>query len=242
MLRWLNDCKIFLLLIIMSKNLWKVIVGSLIGVLTSSIISGCNQEKRIQVTTEGIPRKIVVASKHGAKLYNSNELKQVQSTATQWEILFVIQDLGKSYEVTRDIEDISHPLFVEKTKEFIDWNTYFSIAYKNSPHQTTPPREPVKFYETLKDLKNHNQEISMIEKSKHSGRSDPAEHHAVVLTDSGNDTYHVLSLYDDLIDNQYVFLGNYSAGYIKFSKDATFLCRYISNLSINAETKGVAKT
>jgi hypothetical protein len=205
-------------------------IGVIIFVLlSSSIVSGCSQQKQVQVTPEGIPRKIVVANKGVTNLYSSNELKQVQSKATQWEILFVIQDLGESYEVTRDIEDILHPLFVKKTKELIDWNTYFSIAYKNSPHQTIPPREPVKFYKTLKDLGNHNkEELSMIEKSKHSGRSDPAEHHAVVLSDSGNDTYHVLSLYDDLINNQYISLGNYSDGYIKFSKDANFLCRYIS--------------
>jgi hypothetical protein len=138
----------------------------------SSIISGCSQEKQIQVTPEGIPRKIVVASKDGTKLYKSSELNQVQSTATQWEILFVIEDLATSYEVTRDVEDISHPLFVNKTKELIDWNTYFSIAYKNSPDYVTPPRERIKFYKTLKDLEDRNQkEISMIEKPKHSGKS-----------------------------------------------------------------------
>jgi hypothetical protein len=196
---------------------------------TSSIVSSCSQEKRIQITPEGIPRKIVVASKDGTNLYNSSELNQVQSTATQWEILFVIQDLEASYEVTRDIEDISHPLFVRKAKELIDWNTYFSIAYKNSPHETTPPRERVKFYKTIEDLKNRNQEkISIIEKSQHSGRSEPSEHHAVILGDLGNDAYHVVSLYDDLVNDKYTFLGNYSEGYIKFSKDSIFLCRYIS--------------
>lgn len=204
-------------------------IGVIIFILwSSSIVSGC-QEKRIQLTPEGIPRKIVVANKDGSKLYNSNELNQIQATATQWEILFVIQDLGTSYEVTRDVEDISQPLFVRKTKELIDWNTYFSIAYKNSPDYVTPSRERVKFYKTLKDLQDRNQkEISMIEKSKHSGRSDPSEHYAVVLNDLGNDAYHVVSLYDDLVNNKYTFLGNYDNGYIKFSKDSIFLCRYVS--------------
>jgi hypothetical protein len=61
-----------------------------------------------------------------------------------------------------------------------------------------------------------------------SRKSEPSEHHAVVLKDLGNDAYHVASLYDDLINNKYTSLGNYDYGHIKFSKDSIFLCRYVS--------------
>jgi hypothetical protein len=199
--------------------------------------SGCVTSKQIK-TINGIPNKVIVANKHGAKAYKDSDLKTNTATLKQWDVLFVVEVSDKAYEVTSEISNELKTFFIQKTDEIIEWNTYFALPSKNSPHNSN--RERVKFYKTIDDLKKHNDKnLSMIEKAKHSGKSLPTANPVAVLQDFGGEVYYVSSLVDNLVDGQYVFMGEYRNGYVKQSKNASFLCRYISKDEIKTQLQKV---
>lgn len=204
------------------------------------MISSCST-KKVEVTN-GIPLKIVIGDKNGVPIYDSNDLNTYKSSAKQWDTFFIVSQSEKSYEVTHDIKDIKNTFYIKKTKDTINWNTYFALAYKNSPHSTTPRRERVGYYRTIKGLKAKDREERIkIEKFKHPEKTMPSDHHDIILKSLEDNILYTVGMYDDVINNEYVFQGNYSAGYMSLSDDANFICRYINKIDLQDHLRRVLR-
>ena len=192
-----------------------------------SIGSGCIGCKKKSLKTEdGIPRKLLIR-KDNTPLYESEQMIYSPKSARQWQIYYIFKELIAGYIVSphMKISRKSTTYFVKKSDVF-EWNSYFCLAFKNSPHNTN--RKRIKFYKTYFESLNDNGNIVIIEKPKH--RTNFLHRDAIpILQEYDNSIYYIASLYDDIDENgNYVFLGNYNFAYVKYLQNAFVFRRYVN--------------
>jgi hypothetical protein len=223
-------------------------------ILASFGLLSC-QSKRILTTSEGIYRKVVVRE-DDTPLYDSTQFKDNVATVNQWDILYVYGDSKSKnswdiskffqnshsknyYIVSRGIkENLETPMYINKNDVF-EWNSYFCISYKTSPHQSG--RDRIITYETLKAAKEHDKSQSHIrEKEKHGvhRNASPDPNCKPILEEHKNGIYHIATLYDNIDEEgNYVFLGNYDFGYVHYNKNAHQFYRYVNKGQLDSQLK-----
>lgn len=216
---------------------------SIFVVLFVSFLSlGC--ESKVLETREGIPRKIIVSSEDGTTLYADEDFQEGVEEADQWDPLFIlaIQDDSKEkdgyFKVSKKVDDYNESFYVRKEDAF-EWNSDFSLAFRNSPHLADRPI--VKIYETLEGLKSGDGNVVMQEKEEHSGefRSTSTQ---PVLKDLSNEenAYRIAALYD-ICDKQGIcrFEGDYDFGFVEFDREAYRLYRYVSEQQLRDNANAI---
>lgn len=223
-------------------------------ILASFSLLSC-QSKSTLKTSEGIYRKLVVRE-DDTPLYDSTQLKDNVATVDQWDILYVYGESKSKdswnilkffqnsqtedyYVVSRVMqENIETPRYIKKTDVF-EWNSYFCLSYKTSPHQAG--RDRIFTYETLKAAQERDKSQSHIrEKEKHGvhRNASPDPNCQPILEEHKNGIYHIATLYDNIDEEgNYVFLGNYDFGYVRYNKNAHQFYRYVNKRELDYQLK-----
>jgi hypothetical protein len=174
-----------------------IVMSLVISSLVISVLMLSSCSAKVQETPEGIPKKVVIGDKGGANLYDSKDLRNHSKKAKQWDTFFVVGIQENYYEVTSDLNDLSHNLFIKKTEYTIPWNTYLALGAKNSPHNANPKRQPTRYWKTLESLQlKQDSGVLLIEKPKHSGKVHPSGNHDPIMRDHGNNVYQIAALHD----------------------------------------------
>jgi hypothetical protein len=196
----------------------------------------------VLTTEHGSVRRVVVANKNGTSLYDSSKLNNSKSNAKQWDILFLLEDDKNRnyYKVSKSLDDpynLNNVSYIIK-KDVFEWNSYFCLGYKNSPHQVN--RQRVKYYRTINGLKNKDSnDVVIVEKKRHRGYF-TSINAKPILKEEERSIYHVATLYDDIeADGSYVFKGNYGVGYVTYNEKAHRLYRYVSKQQFGEQLRGV---
>lgn len=192
--------------------------------LALAFVASCSWGKlsRVLLTSEGIPRKIVIRADSTA-LYSSRKLDEVVATAGQWQIFFLLAEKKNSYVVSPTAEPVEQRYHVAKADAF-EWNTFFSVAYRNSPRQAG--RSPVVIYATEEGAKTGRGDTVMVEKPEHLvGYHDPKP----VLQETERGIYHLAAMYDDVDSlGNYVSQGSYGFGFTRYDPSSHVILRYVS--------------
>ena len=204
-----------------------------------SLVSCKSQTLR---TSEGIPRKAIVSSKGEAPLYSDRNLKKEEGEAQLWEAMFIeeINETKGYYRVSRSLDKKSADSFYMRSEDVLEWNSNFSLAFKNSPHIAKRPK--VKIYQTIDGLESKDEnEIVMQEKEEHDeGFSFTDAQPILKEVDSDKKIYKIASLYDQIDeDGNYIFLGDYDSGYVIFDENAHTLYRYVSKAQLRQDALNV---
>jgi len=186
----------------------------------------CGKPSRVLLTSEGIPRKVVI-SQDSTALFSSARLDQAVAMAEQWQIFFMLGEKKNVYIVSPTPEPVEQLYYVPKADAF-EWNTFFSLAYRNSPHQAS--RNPIAIYTTVDGARTGRGDTAMVEKVEHLvGYHDPKP----VLQEPERNIYHLAALYDNVDSlGNYVFLGNYGFGFTRYDPSAHVILRYVSRVQL----------
>ena len=196
----------------------------------SFILGGCNE---VMKTSEGVPRKVVVRQDN-TPLYTSYQLdKSSPIVGKQWTFWFMFEDNKSYYKISGTTNPRSENFLYIKKQDMFEWNNPFCLHLKGSPKSENRPQ--VKYYKTLENLKN-NGSFSLIEKQEHSLDFDPSSCQPII-EEVEPSIYYIATLYDDMVDGQYKFLGHYDFTYVRYSKEYYTFYRYVSKNELSEQIR-----
>jgi len=199
----------------------------------SCILGGCNE---VMKTSEGVPRKVVVRQDN-TPLYTSYQLdKSSPIVGKQWAIWFMVEENKDYYKISATTNPKSEDFLYIKSQDIFEWNNPFCLHYKGSPKIDNRPQ--VKHYKTLKDLKN-NESVSLVEKQEHSLDFNPNSCQPII-EEVEPSIYYMATLYDDVVDGQYKFLGHYDFAYVRYSKEYYTFYRYVSKNELSEQIRALS--
>jgi hypothetical protein len=198
------------------------------------LVQGCGGPQKVALTSDDsrIPRKVVIRE-DSTPLFSSRDLRSVAGFARQWQVYFLVRQGKKFVQVSPTLE--VHPentYFLEKDASF-EWNTYFCLSYANSPR--TAGRPQIITFRTPEQARIGSGDSVLIEKPYHLIHWNNPQ---PIMKDLGGGVYHVTSLYDNVDSlGNYVFLGNYTSGYVRYQQNAHVLLRYVSREQLDENIK-----
>lgn len=211
-----------------------------VGLMGSILLTLMGCGNRVMETPDGIPHKVVIRT-NDTQLYTSSKLtEQSDKTGHQWEFFFVFNIKGDSYKVSSQTDGGTAKFYWVKEEDIFEWNNPFCLSFKDSPH--TSNRQPVSIYKSLAGLKaNKENDIHLVEKEIHATSLD-ASSCQPILKEEEDDIYFIATLYDDFIDGEYVFLGHYDFGYVRYSSSDYRYYRYVSRTELGEQIRKLTGT